>query len=60
MNLSNPEEESFDAKGIGCGGGRRSKAIGLKEKLAGGLSQGISIGFFKSSNRAMVLACSFH
>ena len=36
MNLSNPIGESFDAEGIGCGGGGRSKAVTLKEKLEGG------------------------
>ena len=35
-----------------------SKVIGLKEKLAGGFSRGITLGFFNSSNRARVLACS--
>ena len=33
MNLSNPKGESFDAEGIDCGGGRRSKVVGLKEKI---------------------------
>ena len=59
MNLSNPKGESFDAKGTDCVGGR-SKAAGLKEKLVGGFSRGITMGFFKSSNCAWVLARSFH
>ena len=52
MNLSILKGESFDVEGIGCVGGGRSKAVGLKEKLVGGFSQGITLGFFKSSNRA--------
>ena len=58
MNFSNPKEESFDAKGIGCGEGGRSKVAGLKEKSVGGFSRGISLGFFNSSNQARVLARS--
>ena len=57
MNLPNPKEESFDTEGIEGG---RSKVTGLKEKLAGGFSQGITLGFFNSSNRAQVLAHSSH
>ena len=34
MNLYNPKGESFDAEGIDYGGEGRSKALGLKEKLA--------------------------
>ena len=60
MNFSNPKGKSFDAEGIGCGGGRRSKATSLKEKLARDFSRGITLGFFKSSNQALVLAHSFH
>ena len=52
MNLSNPKGESFDAKGIGCEGEERSITSGLKEKLAGGFSLGITLGFFNSFNRA--------
>ena len=59
MNLSNPKEECFDEEGIGCGGEERSTVTGLKEKLAGGFSRGITMGFFNSSNRAQVLARSF-
>ena len=54
MNLSNPKRESFDAEGIGSGEGGRSKATSLKEKFTGGFSRGITLGFFKSSNRARV------
>ena len=43
MNLPNPKGESFDAKGIEW---ERSKVTGLKEKLAGGFSWGIPLGFF--------------
>ena len=50
MNLSNPKGESFDAKGIRCVGGEKSKSVGLKEKWARDFSQGITLGFFKSSN----------
>ena len=49
MNLPNPKEESFDTKGIEGG---RSKVIGLKEKLAGGFSHGITLVFFNSSIQA--------
>ena len=56
MNLSNPKEEFSEAEGTGCLGEGRTKARGLKEKLAGGFSQGITLGFFNSSNRARVLA----
>ena len=59
MNLSNPKGESFDVEGIDCGGEGRSIATGLKEKLVRGFSQGITMGFFNSSNRARVLARSF-
>ena len=52
MNLPNPKGESFDTEGIERG---RSKAAGLKEKLAGGISRGITLGFFNSSNRAEML-----
>ena len=38
MNLSNPKGDPFNAEGIGCGGEERSKATGLKEKLAEGFS----------------------
>ena len=55
MNLQNPKEESFDIEGIEGG---RSKVTCLKEKLAGGFSRGITLGFFNSSNKARVLACS--
>ena len=59
MNLSNPKEEYCDVEGIGCGGEERSTVAGLKEKLAGGFSRGITMGFFSSSNRAQVFARSF-
>ena len=59
MNLSNPKGKSFDAEGIGCGGNGRSKAICLKEKLAGGFSQSIILVFFNCSNHIQVLARSF-
>ena len=39
--------------------GGRSKATGLKKKMTGGFSRGITLGFFNSSNRARVLACFF-
>ena len=55
MNLSNPKRESFDTKGIEGG---RSKVASLKENLAGGVSRGITLGFFNSSNRARALARS--
>ena len=55
INLPNPKGESFDVEGIEIG---RSKAVGLKEKLAGGFSRGITLGFFNSSNRARVLVRS--
>ena len=55
MNLSNPKGESFDTEGIDKG---RSKVSGLKEKLAGGFSWGITLGFFNSSNCARVLTHS--
>ena len=55
LNLPNPKGESFDIEGIE---GRRSKVVGLKEKLAGGFSQVITLGFFNSSNWAWVLARS--
>ena len=57
MNLPNPKGESFDTEGIKGG---RSKVAGLKEKLARGFSLGITLGFFKSSNRARVLASPSH
>ena len=47
MNLPNPKGESFDAKKIEGG---RSKVASLKEKLTGGFSWGITLGFFNSSN----------
>ena len=50
MNLSNPKLESFDAEGIDCVRGGRSKVAGLKEKLARDFSRSITLGFFKSSN----------
>ena len=59
MNISNPKGESFDAKRIVFEGGGISKATGLKEKLVGGFSRGITLGFFKSSNQTRVLARSF-
>ena len=49
MNLSNPKEEFSNLEGIDCIGEGRSKAAGLKEKLAGGFSRGITLGFFNSS-----------
>ena len=55
VNLPNPKREFFDAEGIEGG---RSKVVGLKEKLAGGVSWGIAVGFFNSSNWAQVLAHS--
>ena len=55
MNLPNPKGESFGVEEIE---GERSKVAGLKEKLAGGFSRGITLGFFNSSNRAQVLAHS--
>ena len=55
MNLQNPKGESFITEGIEGG---RSKVPSLKEKLAGGCSRGITLGFFNSSNRARVLAHS--
>ena len=63
MNLSNPKGVSFGAEEgkyllfghdeTGCvrGGGGRLKAAGLKEKLVGGFSRSITLGFFNSSNR---------
>ena len=59
MNLSNPKGESFDVEVISCVGGREIKSRNLKEKLARGFSRGITLGFFKSSNWARVLAYSF-
>ena len=58
MKLSNPKEEFSDVEGNGCIGERKSKAIGLKEKLVGGFSRGITLGFFNLSNWARVLARS--
>ena len=55
MNFSNPKEEFFYVEGIEGG---RSKVVGLKEKLAGGFSRGITLGFFNSSNGVWVLARS--
>ena len=55
MNLSNPKGESFDVEGVKEG---RSKVVGLKEKLEEGFSRGITLGFYNSSNRTQVLACS--
>ena len=70
VNLSNPKGESFDVEErkyllfghdkTSCVGEGRSKAVGLKEKLVGGFSRGITLGCFKSSNRAQIFACSFH
>ena len=57
MNLPNPKGESFDTEGIEGG---RSIVIGFKEKLVGGFSRGITLGFFNSSNRAWVLARYSH
>ena len=57
MSLPNPNGKSFDAEGVEEG---RSKVAGLKENLVGGFSQGITLGFFNSSNWAWVLACSSH
>ena len=47
MNLPNPKAEPFDTEGIEEG---RSKVASLKEKLEGGFSRGITLGFFNSSN----------
>ena len=55
MNLPNPKGESFDIEGIEGG---RSKVSCLKEKLVEGFSRVITLGFFKSSNRAWILARS--
>ena len=55
MNLTNPKVVSFDTEGIER---ERSKVPSLKEKLAGGFSRVITLGFFNSSNRARVLARS--
>ena len=57
MNLPTPKGESFDIEGIERG---RSKVVGLKEKLEGGFSRGITLGFFNSSNQAWVFARSSH
>ena len=43
MNLSNHKGESFDIEGIER---EISKVTGLKEKLTGGFSRGITLGFF--------------
>ena len=69
INLSNPKGVPFGVEegkqlllghdGTGCVGGGILKAIGLKEKMAGGSSRGITLGFFKSSNQARVLTRSF-
>ena len=56
MNLPNPKGESFDTEGIEGG---RSIVASLKEKLARGFSQGITLGFFNSSNRARVFGSFF-
>ena len=60
INLSNPKGESFDVEEgkyllfghdrTDCVGRGRSKVVSLKEKLAGGFSQGITLGYIKSSN----------
>ena len=42
VNLPNLKGEFFEVEGIK---GRRSKVVGLKEKLAGGFSRGITVGF---------------
>ena len=55
MNFPNPKGESFDTEGIEGG---ISKVVGLKEKLTGDFSQGITLNFFNSSNWDRVLACS--
>ena len=55
MKFPNPKGESFDAEGIEGG---RSKVAGLKEKLVGGFSRGITLGFYNSSNQAQVLVHS--
>ena len=55
MNLSNPKGESFNTEGIKT---ERSKVVGLKDKLTGGFSWGITLGFFNLSNRVRVLARS--
>ena len=52
MNLSNPKGKFFYAKGTDCGGRGRTKATGLKKKIAGGFCKCITRGFFNSSNRA--------
>ena len=58
MNLSNLKEEFSDAEGTDCIGEGRSKAVGLKEKLARGFSRGSTLGFFNLFNQARVLAQS--
>ena len=57
MNFPNLKGESFDTEGIEGG---RSKVACLKEKLAGGFSRCITLGFFNSSNWVRVLARSPH
>ena len=59
INLSNPKEDFFNTKGIGCGGDGRSIAVGLEEKLVEGFSNSITLGLFNSYNQARVLAHSF-
>ena len=54
MNLPNPKGESFNVERIEG----RSKVAGLKEKLVGGFSRVITLGYFNSSNRTRVLARS--
>ena len=54
MNFPNPKGESFNVERIGG----RSKVAGLKEKLVGGFSRVITLGYFNSSNWTPVLACS--
>ena len=55
MNFANPKGKSFAIEGIEGG---RSKVSSLKEKLAGGFSWVITLGFFNSSNLDWVLARS--
>ena len=55
MNFPNPKGKSIDTEGIEGG---RSKVAGLKEKLVRGFSRVITLGYFKSSNWARVLAHS--
>ena len=55
MNFPNPKGKSFSREGIEGG---RSKVASLKEKLAGGFSWVITLGFLNSSNLDWVLARS--